>query len=95
MNDDFDENSFRAPDPTAVANRHAIMLVRKRSTNMWHIAFVPKGVRFNDTANVHIFEEYKFRQRDDALAAMKDAYTEIVRKAETIREKVKLMDKKS
>jgi hypothetical protein len=91
----FEDNSFSKPHPDAIAPRHALMLIRKHSTGRWHIAFVPAGARYGDISQIHIFEEYQFRERDDALAALKDAHQEILSKAEKLRSAVKRVDKKS
>ena len=82
------DDSFRAPSPHAVANRHALMVVRLRRTGKWHIAFVPKGARFNDPAHVHIFKEYEFATVQEARAKMKDAQAEIRKKADKLRQEV-------
>lgn len=90
---EFDDR-FRVPDPNAVAQRPAVMVVRRKHTGRWHIAYVPKGVRFNDPS-VYIFEEYSFREVEAARRALKDAYQDICRKAEARQAKIKAMDKKS
>ena len=88
IEDEIEDDSFRAPHPHAVANRHALMVVRLRRTGKWHIAFEPKGARFNDTVHVQIFKEYEFELVLEARAKMRDAHAEIKKKADRLRQEV-------
>lgn len=91
----FEDNFFKSPDRNAVAVRDAIMVIRMKRTGKWHIAFVPKGVRFSDSSQVHIFKEYEYPDRDTARSELRRVYEEVHRKIEALRENAKPLDKKS
>jgi hypothetical protein len=83
-------DGYRVPNANAVANRHALMVIRLRRTGKWHIAFVPKGARFGDPTHIHIFSEYEFEHVQDARAKMREAHAEIRKKADRLRQEVPL-----